>query len=529
MGGYSARAAKVVRDVDDSGDVTVSFAEWQPLHDEASGAYVCGGSVKQTMDEIDSFTFDVLENHPLFSYFQHPFTTVVEVKSPTGEQEFFGRVSGITPSMGEDGLPRKSVVCEGCKAFMLDTYNTLDGSSADSAGAVYFSPDTHEAYSDGTYALTASELAAHAVDRHNVQCDSSKSSLCEDYKRVELSMGGDWRGKTIYADVEYDTPVWDYISDLAEDAGADLYASYELDADEAGGCVALNIVDSDSSKAAGSIALADNMVSVEAETSPDELCTAVHLWMDTYSMDAVGESGAYTVERRMSLAAFCANNASGNTWVKEVLADFDGLKHKADSIIIFNKDAVKRYGAHHASYVVEGLYDTDALNEKYGDDVAAWYAGMGEKKFKKAVRRACKYLRRYSKVQASVTVSALDLSLIDQSYEAFKLGSWWNVSNSLVGIDDKLRICEREINLDDPTASTITLGRKRRRALNTATHSKAKAEKTSTATHKDKSSNRKRNSEYSGEAADGTGYEHRVVASLPASVKDKTVYFVTGA
>ena len=55
-------------------------------------------------------------------------------------------------------------------------------------------------------------------------------------------------------------------------------------------------------------------------------------------------------------------------------------------------------------------------------------------------------------------ITALDLSRIDKHIEQFELGCWYRVKNSLMGIDEDLRIVGISIDLDNPQASQLTFG-----------------------------------------------------------------------
>lgn len=68
------------------------------------------------------------------------------------------------------------------------------------------------------------------------------------------------------------------------------------------------------------------------------------------------------------------------------------------------------------------------------------------------------YLKSVNRAKVQYQITALDLSRIDKSFEQFELGCWYRVKNSLMGIDEDLRIVGISIDLDNPQASQLTFG-----------------------------------------------------------------------
>lgn len=68
------------------------------------------------------------------------------------------------------------------------------------------------------------------------------------------------------------------------------------------------------------------------------------------------------------------------------------------------------------------------------------------------------YLKSVNRAKVQYQVTALDLSRIDKRFEQFELGCWYGVKNSLMGIDEDLRIVGISIDLDNPQASQLTFG-----------------------------------------------------------------------
>lgn len=77
----------------------------------------------------------------------------------------------------------------------------------------------------------------------------------------------------------------------------------------------------------------------------------------------------------------------------------------------------------------------------------------------KLLEKARAYLEEVAALPETMEISAVDLSLIDTGVTAFRLGYWTNIFSAPHGIEQRFLLSKREINLLDPTAGSITLGR----------------------------------------------------------------------
>lgn len=68
------------------------------------------------------------------------------------------------------------------------------------------------------------------------------------------------------------------------------------------------------------------------------------------------------------------------------------------------------------------------------------------------------YLKSVNRAKVQYQITALDLSRIDKRFEQFELGCWYRVKNSIMDIDEDLRIVGISIDLDNPQASQLTFG-----------------------------------------------------------------------
>ena len=75
------------------------------------------------------------------------------------------------------------------------------------------------------------------------------------------------------------------------------------------------------------------------------------------------------------------------------------------------------------------------------------------------LRKAQQYLATSKMLITSLVLSALDLSVIDKSIEAFRVGDTIRVRSKPHGVDDDFQLRERTYNLLDPSQDKVTLGK----------------------------------------------------------------------
>lgn len=75
------------------------------------------------------------------------------------------------------------------------------------------------------------------------------------------------------------------------------------------------------------------------------------------------------------------------------------------------------------------------------------------------LRKAQQYLEENRYIITSLTLSALDLSLMDKDIDGYQVGDTVQVLSKPHGVDEAFQLTERTENLLDPAASTITLGK----------------------------------------------------------------------
>lgn len=101
----------------------------------------------------------------------------------------------------------------------------------------------------------------------------------------------------------------------------------------------------------------------------------------------------------------------------------------------------------------------EALRAKYGDIVACitWDDVTLESNLRE---KAVEWLTDQSGELHQYSVSAVELSHIDKSFDEFEVGTQYPIKNPLIGLDDVVRCIGRTIDINDPTKTKLTFGDK---------------------------------------------------------------------
>lgn len=100
---------------------------------------------------------------------------------------------------------------------------------------------------------------------------------------------------------------------------------------------------------------------------------------------------------------------------------------------------------------------SDAAIELYGK-ITGVYTWNDVTEPEVLLEKAKEYLKEATSLPDSMEIKAIDLSLIDKTVPEFELGYWTCVSSEPHGIERKLLLRKRVINLLNPTAGSIELG-----------------------------------------------------------------------
>ena len=76
------------------------------------------------------------------------------------------------------------------------------------------------------------------------------------------------------------------------------------------------------------------------------------------------------------------------------------------------------------------------------------------------LNKAKSYLKENNKIKKKYKIDALDLSTIDLNFDSFEVGNKYRVINSLMNIDEELRIIGKTLDINSPQNSSLTFGDK---------------------------------------------------------------------
>lgn len=195
------------------------------------------GSVKQGINCIDSFSFDILKNNVGFDKL-HEFKTLISVYNTKRKKyEFQGRVLQVNPSMDESGLLLKSVICESFLGYLQDTEQDY----------VYEKNWTPE------------ELLTQLLSVHN--------RLLADEPEKHFKVGNVFSTENIYIGIQRES-TWDSIkTKIIDKIGGEIQLRVEDDG------MYIDIVDERGTRKTTPIKIRKNMKAITKESDPSSYIT----------------------------------------------------------------------------------------------------------------------------------------------------------------------------------------------------------------------------------------------------------------
>ena len=191
------------------------------------------GSIKQGINVIDSFTFDIYPNNPGYKQI-YPLKTRVEVEnSLTGRVEFIGRVLIAKPSLASTGELKMSVICESELGYLMD------------------SSVTYAEYRN----ISVKDYLKKLIDNHNSQVDENK----------RFKVGIVDVKSNLYRYWGYDKTFDTLKEDLLDKLGGELRVRYK------DGVRYLDYLTEMGERKETVIQLAKNLVTIEQERDPSEI------------------------------------------------------------------------------------------------------------------------------------------------------------------------------------------------------------------------------------------------------------------
>lgn len=356
------------------------------------------GSITLVLNAISDFNFTILYGHPLFNELK-VFKTIITIYDKNNKIVFKGRIIGSNNKMCGAGSVSKTFVVESELAYLLDT----------SPREIYI-----------TKLSTPKQFIEKCIEAHNralvykeTISDGTEYDTMEHNKRLylgEVDVQGDI-SEGIYGNV----PIFEHFKKyLLEPYKGYINIRYEEREYASGGKYIAKYIDylQDSGKTNKmSIALAKNLKSIESEEKSSQIATRIiPLGCEIHD----GMPAMVDGERRRV-------NISARNRGKDYLDD---------------KDLIKEFG----------LIEKVVLWDDVGNHRTLYEKGI-------------EWLKN-QKINNSISISAIDLSLIDESYDSFVLGDNYKAYNPLIDIDKEYQLIEKVIDIVDPIKSSLTFGDK---------------------------------------------------------------------
>lgn len=324
------------------------------------------GTIKQGINTIDSFTFEIYPNNIGYSKI-NTLTTLVEITNKiTNEKEFRGRVLLPTPKMDSSGKLYANVICESELGYLND------------------STTRYGEYHD----ISVRDFLKVMIDNHN--------SMVTADKRFELGIV-EVTGN-LYRFLDYEKTFAAIKDKLLDRLGGELRVRWS------DGKRYLDYLIKIGEKSETEIRLSKNLKTIEQERDPTSV-----------------------IPRLVPLGAKLEDSDERLT-IKSVNDGKD---------FIDDPEAIKEFG------VTQDCFIWDDVN------VPSILISKGIEKQKEINR-----------IKKKHKVTALDLSTIGFDIDSFEVGNIYRVINPLMNIDEDLRIIEKNLDINSPQSSSLTIGDK---------------------------------------------------------------------
>lgn len=480
------------------------------------------GKISQSVDQIDSFTFDVYPNFKYWMQFATghsngkslavPYTgsrpgiksmayntwmRVVDVD--TGRIEFEGRVISMSPGMDSDGMVYTQVVCEGLEALLLDV--AIDNREILTPGKHMilkgedFGPIV--LMDNGTFRVNPEWYFKQLMAEYNKAASSDKQMVIGDYEHPADTMINN-HSSYYYAKATYGTVLYDELQSLLDyerkhaiDNGfwvegnnvPDQYVDVVVSRNASGDlyCFIDDYTNNNKTVTGDGfdIELSSNMMSVRYDADYTDIVTAIEPFGKEYPVEteytiddfdfgsadnfADIERGTFTYDKpeRIPLSTYLhyrdpddhEHSFEDMFYPRDQDSDYS-LSYNEN--IIVNNPGVDKYGYIKRPLIIDSFYHT-----REGSDGKTEYYVTSNDGFR-FVQACLDYLAQHSKAKESITVKAVDLSLLPNytKFSRFKLRQWYGIKNDLIGLSEVFPIVRRTINIDHPEESEIEFANK---------------------------------------------------------------------
>lgn len=364
---------------------------------EKQGLKIIDGKIVEGINTINSFSFSMLPNNPRFNELFSYTTKIYVIKIKDNRRVFYGRVVKPKVSMESDGSFSKTIECEDRMGYLCD-------SLMDYLPEQYWNVKNTTYHEDGS--IDKRGVLEFVLSIHNKkQPDEKKIYVGE----VDIED----KDNVLYFGMQQHKNAFDTLKEkLIEHLGGELRLREGTD-----GKLYLDYLKEAGEVKTTSIALKKNMQKLSKETDPTSFITRLYPLGNKIKKTVEEKDGSITeIETDERITCAEAN---------------DGIPYVDD------EEGIRTYG------IIEGyrIYDHVVYPRTL-------------------LNHARVTLATNNKVKQKHVITALDLSTIGLDIDSFEVGNYHPIKNSLVGVDDTLRIIKKTTNINQPETSQLEIGDK---------------------------------------------------------------------
>lgn len=355
------------------------------------------GTIVEGINSISSFSFSILPNNPRFNEL-FPYTTKIKViNTKLNKEVFYGRVIKPKESMESNGKYSKTFECEDRLGYLRDTL--LDYLPEQYWNIVYTTYND-----DGS--IEKRGVLEYVLNMHNSKQPEEKKIYIGNVDVIDEE-------NSLYYGMQQHKNAYDVLKEkLIEHLGGEFHLREGED-----GKLYLDYLVEVGEVKTTSIALRKNLKSLTKETDPTTFITRLYPLGNKIKKTIIGTDGQeQEVETDERITCAEAN---------------DGIPYVDDPIGIATYGIIEGYKIY--DHVI---YPRTLLNH------------------------ARVYLANNNKVKQKHVITALDLSTIGLDIETFEVGNYHPIKNTLIGVDETLRIIKKTINITAPETSQLEIGDK---------------------------------------------------------------------
>lgn len=364
---------------------------------EKQGLKIIDGKIVEGINTINSFSFSMLPNNPRFNELFSYTTKIYVIKIKDNRRVFYGRVVKPKVSMESDGSFSKTIECEDRMGYLCD-------SLMDYLPEQYWNVKNTTYHEDGS--IDKRGVLEFVLSIHNKKQPDEKKIYVGEVDIEDTD-------NVLYFGMQQHKNAFDTLKEkLIEHLGGELKLREGTD-----GKLYLDYLKEAGEVKTTSIALKKNMQKLSKETDPTSFITRLYPLGNKIKKTVEEKDGSITeIETDERITCAEAN---------------DGIPYVDD------EEGIRTYG------IIEGyrIYDHVVYPRTL-------------------LNHARVTLATNNKVKQKHVITALDLSTIGLDIDSFEVGNYHPIKNSLVGVDDTLRIIKKTTNINQPETSQLEIGDK---------------------------------------------------------------------